>query len=395
MKKCVYSFGSLHLGSESRKLIREILASGRASSGKYVRAFEKAFAKLVGVKEAVAVSSGTDAVALALAVLYDFGACRGDEIIVPALTFIGSVNAVLQAGFTPVFVDIRLESLAIDHERIEERITSRTKAILAVHLMGKPAEMEAILKIAKKYNLWVVEDAAEAHGAVYHGRNVGAIGNLGAFSLYVAHIVSTIEGGIVTTNDQEIAGILRSLRCHGRACKCAVCTLNTRDGYCPLRFKEGRDIRFLFERVGFSAKMNELEAAVGLGNLTSFKKNLAKRRQNFARLTEKLKEFSDWFLFLQEEAKEKIGPHAFPLIVKKEANFTRDELVMYLARHGIDSRDLFSCIPTECRGYSFLGYQKGSFPVAEFVSSHGLHLGIHQDIGSRQIDYLKKQCTSF
>ena len=204
-------FGTISVTEKSKELIHKILESNRLSSGKYVREFEKRFAELVGTKEAVALSTGTDADALALAVLYDFGAKRGDEIIIPALSFVATGNAVLQAGFTPVFVDIDRKTLNIDTTKIEEMITERTRAIMPVHLMGKPADIDAINTIAKKYNIRVIEDAAEAHGAVYKGRNIGTLGDMAAFSLYVAHIITTVEGGIVTTDNSDYAEILRSL----------------------------------------------------------------------------------------------------------------------------------------------------------------------------------------
>ena len=281
-------FGTISITKKAKELVNSALDSGRVSSGKYVREFEERFAKLVGVKEAVVVSSGTDADTLALAVLYDFGAKRGDEIILPALSFVATGNAVLQAGFRPVFVDIERETLNINVKEIEKVITEKTRAILPVHLMGKPADMDAINKIAKKHNLYVIEDAAEAHGSVYKGKNVGTLGDMAAFSTYVAHLISTIEGGVITTNNSEFAEILRSLRAHGRACNCKVCTLNIKGGYCPKRFQHGEDIRFLFERIGYSSKMNELEAAVGLGNLDIYDEILEKRRKNLLSL---MKEF--------------------------------------------------------------------------------------------------------
>ncbi len=150
-------------------------------------------------------------------------------------------------------------------EEIGKTITNKAKAIMPVHLMGKPAKMDEIRQIAKKYNLYVIADAAEAHSAIYKGKNVGTLADLSAYSLYLAHIISTIEGGIIVTNSSDFAEILRSLRAHGRACKCKACLLNTQSGYCPKRFQYGQDIRFIFERIGYSCKMNELEAAVGIG----------------------------------------------------------------------------------------------------------------------------------
>jgi len=380
-------FGTISITEESRNLINAVLDSGRVTAGKYVREFEEQFAKLTGTKEAVALSSGTDANALALAVLYDFGAKRGDEIIVPALSFVATGNSVLQAGFKPVFVDIERETLNIDPKQIEKAITKKTRAIMPVHLMGKPAKMDEIDKIAKKHNLFVIEDAAEAHGAVYKGRNIGAIGDMAAYSLYLAHIITTIEGGIVTTNREDFAETLRSLRSHGRACKCKICVVNTRSGYCQKRFKHGRDIRFVFERIGYSCKMNELEAAVGIGSLKMHEKIIARRRYNLLTLIKKNNKFNEYIATIREEATEKIGPHAFPMIVKEGAPFTRDRLTNYLDKNGIDTRDLFASMPTQCAGFSFLGYKLGDFPNAEYVGNNGLHIGVHQDLGDEHINY--------
>jgi dTDP-4-amino-4,6-dideoxygalactose transaminase len=388
-------FGTITITQESRDLINKIMNSAKVSSGRYVREFEKKFAKLVGVKEAVSVSSGTDADTLALAVLYDFGAKRGDEIIVPALSFVATGNSVLHAGFKPVFVDIQQETLNINCDLIEQAITARTRAIMPVHLMGKPAKMDVINKIAKKHNLYVIEDAAQAHGAVYKGKNVGQWGDLTAYSLYIAHIITTVEGGIVTTNNEKFAQVLRSLRCHGRACKCELCVLNTTFGYCAKRFKYGKDIRFIFERVGYSSKMNEFEAAVGLGSLSVYSETIKKRHRNLLAMIKRLEEFKKYFFTIQEGKDERIGPHAFPIIVKENAPFTRDQVVNYLDKQGIDTRDLFSSMPTQCPGFAYLGHKLGEFPNAEYVGNHGFHIGVHQDINKEQIDYIFNILKSF
>ena len=162
-------FGTVSITDEARKLISQALDTKMVTRGKYVAEFEEKFAAIFGVKYGVAMSSGTDADALACAVLYDYGAKRGDEIIVPALTFVATGNAVLQAGLTPVFVDVERETLNIDCDKIEKVITKKTRAIMPVHLMGKPAEMDKIRAIAKKHKLYIIEDAAEAHGAQYRG----------------------------------------------------------------------------------------------------------------------------------------------------------------------------------------------------------------------------------
>ncbi|MCM8832698.1 MAG: DegT/DnrJ/EryC1/StrS family aminotransferase [Candidatus Omnitrophica bacterium] len=395
MNKRKIPFGTIVITEKAKKLVNEILDTKRVSQGKYVREFEEKFAKLVGSKYAVAVSSGTDAIALALSVMYDYGAKRGDEVILPSLTFVGTANAVLIAGFKPIFVDVEFDTLNINPEKIEEKITEKTKAILVVHLMGKAAKIDKILNIARKYNLFLIEDAAEAHGAKYKDKYVGTFGNMGCFSTYVAHIISTVEGGIIITNNQDYAEILRSLRAHGRACKCNLCVLNISSGYCKKRFMYGRDIRFVFERFGFSSKMNEIEAAIGLGNLEIYDEILEKRRKNFFKLKETFNKFEEYFYTIDESENEKLGPHAFPFILKENCKFTRDQLVNFLNERGIDTRDLFASIPTQTPGYKFLGYKEGDFPISEYIGNNGIHIGVHQEITDKDIKYIEQVLKEF
>lgn len=388
-------FGTMSITEKAKKLVEQAMESGLLSSGKYVREFEEKYAELIGTREAVAVSTGTDADTLALAVLYDYGAKRGDEIIIPSLSFVATGNAVLHAGFTPVFVDVELETLNINPDKIEEVITDRTKAIMPVHLMGKPADMDKIMAIAKKHKLYVIEDAAEAHGSKYKGRNIGSIGDMAAYSLYVAHMISTVEGGIITTDNSEFAEILRSLRSHGRSCNCRSCVMNKGQITCEKRFKSGKDIRFIFERVGYSSKMNELEAAVGLGNIEAWPKYLATRRKNLEYLLANFGKYSPNLFSIKEDKDEFIGPHAFPVIIGKDAKFTRDELVDHLSRNGIDSRNMFLSMPTQCPGFAYLGYELGQFPAAEYVGNNGLHIGLHQDLDLRHMEYFIKVVDDF
>lgn len=364
-------FGTVSITRDARVLIDEALDTTFVTNGKRVREFETEFSKLFGVKEAVAVSSGTDADALACAVLYDYGAKRGDEVIIPALSFVATGNSVFQAGLTPVFVDVKRETLNIDVEKIEEAITDRTRAIMPVHLMGKPADMDVIMVIAKKHNLIVIEDAAEAHGAEYKGKLCGTIGDMAAFSLYAAHIVTSIEGGMVITNDPQKAAAVRSLRNHGM------------------------ENKFDFKRIGFSAKMNEIEAAVGLGNIKIFHQILERRRRNLLHIIDKFQQFEDYFIYVKEEEGEKIGPHAFSIILKENCKFTKDKFVSFLDEKGVDSRNLFYSMPTQCESYAFLGYELGDFPEAEYCSDHGTHIGIHQDIELEQLDYVVEVVNEF
>jgi dTDP-4-amino-4,6-dideoxygalactose transaminase len=364
-------FGTVSITPDAKKLINDVIDSGWVTKGKCVKEFEEKFAAIFGVKHGVAVSSGTDADALACAVLYDFGAQRGDEIIVPALTFVATGNSVFQAGFMPVFVDVKRDTLNIDPDKIERAITKKTRAIMPVHLMGKPAEMDKIRAIAKKHKLFIIEDAAEAHGAEYKGEKIGAMGDMACFSLYAAHIITTIEGGITITNNDKMADALRSLRNHGI---------------------EGK---FTFKRIGFSAKMNEIEASVGLGNIKIFHEILNTRRRNVYHLIEGFKKFEKYFITLKEDKGEKLGPHAFSIIVRDGLKFGKDEFVSYIEAQGVDSRNLFYSIPTQCPSYEFLGHKLGDFPEAEFCSNNGTHIGCHQHLELDQLDHAIKTVGEF
>lgn len=391
-------FGTITITDTAKRLINECLENRRISCGKLTREFETRFSAIVGVKESVAVSTGTDADTLALAVLHDLGAKRGDEVIVPALSFVATGNAVIHAGFTPVFVDIERKTLNIDPSKIEAAITPKTRAIMPVHLMGKPAEMDTINAIAKKHNLLVVEDAAEAHGALYKGKPAGSLADLGAFSTYVAHIITTGEGGVVTTNNEEYAEILRSLRSHGRNCTCKHCVMNTDDvTYCAKRFRGegGEDVRFIFDRIGYSCKMNELEAAIGIGAMEVYGEILKKRHDNLLHVLNRFDRFAPFLSTITEEPHEKIGPHAIPIIINEGATFSRAQLTQYLEKKGIETRTLFQSMPTQCPGFSYLGYQEGQFPVAEYMGKNGLHVGVHQDVGIEEMDYLLNELAAF
>lgn len=391
MHKRQIPFGTITITESAKRLIMESLETKRISCGKLVREFENRFAELLGVKEAVAVSTGTDADILALAVLHDFGAQRGDEVIVPALSFVATGNAVLHAGFTPVFVDIERETLNIDPAGIEAAITPRTRAIMPVHLMGKPAEMDTINAIAQKHGLLVVEDAAEAHGALYKGKPAGSLADLAAFSTYVAHIITTGEGGVITTNNEQYGEILRSLRSHGRNCTCKHCIMNTDTvTYCAKRFRGegGEDVRFTFDRIGYSCKMNELEAAIGIGAMEVYHEILKKRHDNLIYVLERFDRFAPWLSTIKEEPHEQIGPHAIPIIINEGAPFSRADLTQHLEKNGIETRTLFASMPTQCPGFAYLGYQLGQFPNAEYMGHNGIHIGVHQDLEIEDMEYV-------
>lgn len=356
-------FGTLNVND--KELLDKVVASNWLTQGETVAQFEKEFANVFKAKFAIACSTGTDALAICCATLER--RFRGGEIIVPALTFVASANAIYQAGFIPRFVDVDRKTLGIDVSKIQEAITSKTVAIMPVHLMGKPCNMDGIIKLVNGYasvghNITIIEDCCEAHGAEYKGRLVGNIGDMGCFSLYASHIVSSVEGGMIITDDPDIDSQARSLRNHGMINK------------------------FMFNGIGFSAKMNELEAAVGLGNIRNFDSILNHRIRNWKYLTHQMQQFKYHFILMEEESHEKIGPHAFSLLLQPSTHIMKDELCSALKNAEIDFRDLFYSIPTQTAEYIVL--ERGEFHEAEYCSNNGVHIGIHQDLTINQLDYV-------
>jgi len=246
-----------YLGNKQRllNLIDEVLESGFFTQGKYVNQFEKLVADYLRVQHAIAVSSGTAALHLSLVAL---GIGTGDEVIVPAYTFPATANVVELVGAKPVLVDVDQETYNILVDQIEESITSKTKAIIPVHLFGNPADMEPIMEIAHKHNLWVIEDAAGALGSIYRGRKCGTIGHLGCFSFHPRKIITTCEGGMVVTNDDELAERIRTLRNHGMQII-------------------GSQTDFV--TAGFNYRMNEFEAVLGIIQMEEIDKIINKRQR--------------------------------------------------------------------------------------------------------------------
>ena len=375
MNKLQYkvTFGTMNISDMAKTTIGELLRlDAQVTNGVYVKEFESLFAKSFNRKYAIAVSSGTDANTIALAALYRNW--QDGEIIIPALTFVATANSVINAGLIPKFVDVELDTLNIDADLIEDAINpGKTRAIMPVHLMGKPCNMHKIMSIAKEYQLGIVEDCAEAHGARYYAMSVGTFGLLGCYSLYAAHIVSSIEGGMIVTDDPILAEKCRNLRNHGLKL----------DG-----------TNWTFDQIGYSSKMNEIEAIVGIGNIHNLDSILRKRRFNFDYLTEKFTQFSEHLFTIKPGEYDTMGPHAFAIIVNPET-INKQKFVEFLSSKGIDNRNLFYSIPTQAECYEYLGYKTGDFPNAEFLSENGTHIGCHQDLTIDQLNYVVESIKEF
>jgi perosamine synthetase len=312
------------------------------------------------VKHGVSCTNGTVALHLALLAL---GIGPGDEVIVPTLTFVATANAVRYCGATPVFVDCESETWNIDPGLIESRITSKTKAIIVVHLYGHPVDMDAVMSLADRYRLFVVEDAAEAHGAIYRGRMVGSIGHIGTFSFFGNKVISTGEGGMVTTNDQELARIMRQLK---------------EQGMDPNR-------RYWYPVVGYNYRMTNITAAIGLAQVEKIDWHIQRRIELARWYQENLRAV----LGLSWQVEKPQTRHVFQfftVVMNSEISQTREEVIAHLASRGIEGR------PVVYPMHSLPPYRDSvhgqTFPVAERISSRGINLPTFASLNRTDVDYV-------
>ena len=355
-KRAMIPIATPLIGEKELRYVTDALLSGWISSqGKYIGQFEEQFASFCGTRYAVAVSNGTIALHLALTVL---GIGPGDEVIVPALTFAATANAVRHCHADPVFVDSHCGNWNIDPDLIEEAITSHTKAIIPVHLYGQPCQMDRIMEIAERHNLWVVEDAAEAHGARYRGRRVGSIGHMGCFSFYGNKIITTGEGGMVVTNDSAINEELRIVRDHGM----------------------NPDRRYWHEVVGFNYRMTNMQAAVGVAQM--------ERLDHIFAAKDLLQQRYDAHIDFSKFEKAESLPDSRPVcwlytLLIKNANgqAERDSLLEWLKCLKIDSRSVFYPLPAMPPYY--IENWRQEFPVALWIAERGFSLPSSFDLDER------------
>jgi dTDP-4-amino-4,6-dideoxygalactose transaminase len=340
------SISKLELGKEELLAVEKVIKSGNLTQGKKVAELEQAFAKFIGVKYAVAVSSGTSALYLSLLVL---GIGKGDEVITTPFSFIASANAILYTGAKPVFVDIDEKTFNINQKLIEQKITKRTKAILPVHLFGLPCDMDDIKSIAKRHRLFVVEDACQAHGASFKNRKVGTFGELGCFSFYATKNMTTVEGGMIATNSQQLYKKLLLLRNHGSR------------------------IRYQHEILGFNFRMTDLNAAIGLAQLKKLLRFNMVRINNAAYLTKNLAKVKD----LETPFVPSGCAHVFhQYTIKLSPKTNRKQIIDKLEKKGIGTGIYYPIPIHKQKLYRDLGYID-KLPVAEKAAKYVLSLPVH------------------
>lgn len=354
------------LDGRERDYVLECLDTGWISSiGRFIEAFETAFAEACGVRHAVACNNGTTALHLALVAL---GIGPGDEVIVPSLTYVASANTVTYCGATPVFVDNDPLTFNLDVAALEARVTPRTRAIMPVHLYGQPVDMDGVLEVARRHGLFVLEDAAEAMGARYKGRPAGALGHCAAFSLFGNKIITTGEGGMVTTDDDALAARLRLYRGQGMD---------------PAR-------RYWVPVIGYNYRMTNIAAAIGLAQLERIEAHLAARRRVAAGYDARLAPLRERLI---TPVTAPFADHVYWMYTIQLANpdrAYRDQVMAALDADGIETRPVFHPLHTLP---PYVRSDQSPLPNAELCAARGINLPSHGRLTEADLDRVAESLT--
>jgi dTDP-4-amino-4,6-dideoxygalactose transaminase len=374
-----YPLSDIDLGKEEEQEVLKVLRSRWLSTGPVTARFERAFSESLGGGYAIAVSNGTAALHLALAGL---SLKEGDEIVLPSLTFVATANAILYVGAKPVFADIvGLDDLNISPQEIEKKITKRTKAILVMHYGGYPCDMKSIMGIAKRYGLFVIEDAAHAPGAEYQGRKCGLIGNIGCFSFFSNKNLVTGEGGMVVTHNKELAEKVRRMRSHGME-------MLSWDKY------RGRLSSYDIEGLGYNYRTTEIQSALGLAQLKKLDRNNRKRKalvEAYRKELQEVKGISIPFLQFQGHP----SYHLFPILVhnkqKALSSILRDRVMEGLRNFKIQTSVHYPPVHLFSLYRKNFGYKKGMLPKTEEVSGREITLPLHPRMDGRDVKWIAKK----
>lgn len=374
--------------------------------GKEGRAFTTAFQAYMGVRHALVTNSGSSANLLAMSALCSRNIPEplvpGDEVITTALTFPTTLNPILQNGLTPVFVDVEEGTYNIDAKLLEAALSGKTRAIMFAHAFGNPAETDAILAFAKEHGLYVVEDACDALDSTYGGRLCGTFGDLSTFSFYAAHHMTMGEGGAVLTNDTRLYRQALSLRDWGRACYCQTGEANP-DGACGRRFShkyenlpDGYDHKYVFSNIGYNLKPLDLQCAMGLEQLKKLPLFSAKRKEHFQALYGVLKDYERYLILPRALPKADPSWFCFPLAVRADAPFTRNDLVLYLESRKIETRMLFSGNILHHPGYRDIRYRiAGGLAQTENALHHAFFIGVYPGLTKEMMAYMAETLRAF
>ena len=361
--------------------------------GKWTDKFEQGLSEFIGVKYCITCNSGSSANLLAVsaltsALLKDRQVKPGDEVITTACGFPTTLNPILQNNLIPVFIDIELGTYNIKVENIEKFITKKTKAIFIPHTLGNPADIDSIIKIARKYNLWFIEDNCDSLGSKYKGQYTGSFGDISTLSFFPAHHITTGEGGAVLTNNPLLKKIILSFRDWGRDCWCKPGSDNT----CKARFKhkfkglpKAYDHKYIYSHIGYNLKPTEMQSAIGYAQLDKLPKFIEIRQRNFNLLYNFFKEYPDIFNLPYWELNSEPSWFGFPLLVDD-----RNKIVRYLEEHKIATRMLFGGNLLKQPAYKNIKYRSDKLINTNLVMNNLFWIGVYPGITEEMIDYVKK-----
>lgn len=391
------------------------------TTGRFNDEFEKKFAKYLGVKYALSTNSGSSANLLALSALTshklgDRQVKKGDEVITVAAGFPTTVNPIIQQGLVPVFVDCEIGTYNIDADKIEEAITDKTKVIMIAHTLGNTFDLDKIVKICEKHNLWLIEDSCDALGATFDGKKVGTIGHIGTYSFYPAHHITMGEGGAVVTNDPALYRIIMSFRDWGRDCWCAP----GKDDTCKKRFSyqlgnlpQGYDHKYTYSHIGFNLKITDWQASIALAQLERLDGFLEKRTKNAQYLLKKLDDLKEYIILPQIADNVKPSWFGFLISVKPNDKFNKQELVEFLEKNGVGTRQLFAGnilrqpmmveydIPLRINGSVDLNSRDlteqnyAALPNTDFIMNNTFWVGVFPGLGEKELDKTSKLIHDF
>ncbi len=391
-KRSQIGVGGFNISARAKQLVMEVLDSNRLTAGPKMAQFEKEFAAIHGCKYGLMSNSGTSALHIALAALKEkYNWQDSDEVLVPAVTFVATSNVVIYNNLKPVFVDVDPRYYCLDPTKIEEKITPRTRAVMPVHLAGQPCDMEPILKIAERHNLRIVEDSAETMFACDKGRPVGSFGDVGCFSTYAAHMITTGVGGLCTTNDPELIVMLKSLMNHGR--DSIYITIDDDKAARGDELFQIANSRFSFVRLGHSFRCTEMEAALGIAQLEERKQACARRLEIVAQYNKGLADLQN-FLQLPCPRPESEHSYMFYALAILDERVKRDDLIRFLEDNSIETRYLLPLINQPIYREIF-GNLDDEFPVAAWLNQNAFYIGCHPDLSDEEAEYVIEKFHEF
>jgi CDP-6-deoxy-D-xylo-4-hexulose-3-dehydrase len=392
------------IGARELELLVESSLDGWLTTGRFNEAFERKLGQYLGRRFVRTTNSGSSANLLALTALTshllgDRALKPGDEVITVAAGFPTTVNPSLQNGLIPVFVDVVLPTYNIHPERIEAAISPRTRAIMIAHTLGNPFDLDAVMDVARRHDLWVVEDCCDALGATYRDRKVGTFGHVGTLSFYPAHHITMGEGGAVFTDDDVLRRAIESIRDWGRDCYCAP----GRDNTCGKRFKwqlgdlpAGYDHKYTYSHLGYNLKITDMQAAVGLAQMDRLDGFVAARRANFAHLTERLTALNDRLLLPLATGGSNPSWFGFPLTLQPQVQHTRERLTGFLDKHKIGTRLLFGGNLTRQPYFRGRPHRvSGTLENTDRIMARTFWIGVYPGLRPEMLDYAADRIIEF